>query len=247
MLTNEYQMMKNFHSFTSVNNIKVLQFGDESINSELEEGDSWMVFSKEIISKFIKIVLNKNNSNLLVVDKTNCLIGLLRKVCKWNYSSLISEYRLYAGKNSTYFSETFLELATVQLKTHSNNIQVLTSQNTNTSRHGSIDRGTYAADMENNENENENDFDEDDDLLSRSPQVPMNLIKMVEQRKKKNNQPVMESLNTLEYKFYLPEIVFKDVDVIQIELPQESYLPEWFVTQRQCWEEEYLELNLGNY
>lgn len=250
-------MMKNFHNFTNINNIKVLQFEHESINTELEEGEGnvdWMVFNKKIISKFLKIVLNKNNFNLLVIDKTNCLAGLLRKVCKWNYSSLISEYRLYAGKNSTYFSETFLELATIQLKTHSNNIHIMTGQNQfRTSRHGSIDRTVMEQSEEdqqvNKENHNTDEFDEDEDLLSGSPQVPRNLIKMVEMRKKKNNRErqVMESLNTLEYKFYVPETVFRDVEVIKVELPKESYLPDWFVWQRKCWEEEFLELNLGNY
>ena len=74
-----------------------------------------MLIKSDCIKKVFYKLLNKDNYNLLLVDRTGLIIGMLRKIQKWNLSSIINEYRLYTGKNRSYFSETFLELISIKL------------------------------------------------------------------------------------------------------------------------------------
>ncbi|KAH3674658.1 hypothetical protein WICMUC_003204 [Wickerhamomyces mucosus] len=245
LLNNESQMMKNFRNFIKINNIKAIQFENDSIDTSIGENNSdWMVFNKEVIQKVFQAILDKNNYNLLIIDKTNVLIGLLRKVCKWNYSSLISEYRLYASKNSNYFAEAFLELATLELKTHSDNIRILKRVSTEKSLEFCEVEEPKLSNMSDVNNDEDDENGDEEDLISGSPQVPQTLLKMVEMRKKKNTKPINQSSSTLDYRFYHPERVFKGIDTIEVELPHENDLAEWFITHRTYWEKEYLEMIL---
>lgn len=248
MLNSESQMKKKFQSFLTENDIKSIKFDNQSINTEIgSEGYSdWMVFSSQVIQDIFKVLLNKKNYNLLIIDKTNVVIGLLRKVCKWNYSSLISEYRLYSGKNSNYFAETFLELATIQLKPQE---FIQLEQNHNRYIGESLDHTISSSLLERRFSEDEPmDDNEEENLLSGSPQVPKALLKMVEMRKKNNKQAEnskhifdLYSLSKPdEMLFYKPEeINFNSVETIKIELPAENELPEWFKSQRNMWIQEF--------
>lgn len=235
--------MKNFQNFMTLNNINAIKFENQSINTEINENNpDWMVFNKEIITKIFQVLLNKNNCNLLIIDKTNVIIGLLRKICKWNYSSLISEYRLYSGKNSNYFAETFLELTTLKLKSNfavepANMIRSRSSRN-NSLDFGSLTERRFSEDMDLDDDDNE------ENLLSASPQVPKNLLRMAELRKKRKKSDAKQSwessfLSFTDYNFYLPLQIFKSIDVIEVVLPIEHDLPYWFKIQRDVWEDEY--------
>ncbi|CAM9022351.1 unnamed protein product [Wickerhamomyces anomalus] len=238
-------MMKNFQNFMTLNNIEAIKFENQSINTEINENNpDWMVFSKEIITKIFEVLLNKKNCNLLIIDKTNVIIGLLRKICKWNYSSLISEYRLYSGKNSNYFAETFLELATLKLKSNfsfgpASMIRSRSSRNSSLDyTYGSLNERRLSEDLELDDDENE------ETLLSASPQVPKNLLRMAELRKKRKKSDAKQSLESsflsfTDYNFYLPLQIFKNIEVIEVVLPIENDLPDWFKLQRDIWEDEY--------
>jgi len=228
-----------------LNGINAIKFENQSINTEINENNpDWMVFNKEIIIKVFEVLLNKNNCNLLIIDKTCVVVGLLRKICKWNYSSLISEYRLYSGKNSNYFAETFLELATLKLKSDFS-VGPATLRRSRSSRHNSSDYGSSfdqrrlsMEDMDIEEDENE------ESLLSGSPQVPKHLLRMAELRKKRKKSDAKQSLQSSffsfsDYNFYLPLQIFKNIEPIEIILPVENDLPQWFKVQRNMWEDEY--------
>lgn len=237
VLNNETSMMKKFQSFIKFNKITPIKF--ETINTEIgsEENNDWMVFPEYIIKEVIEVLLNKSNYNLLIIDKTNVIIGLVRKICRWSYSSIISEYRLFAGKNANYFAETFLELATIRMKPQHSvemNQSRRQSEDTTHERH-------YSEDLD----INIDDID-DDNLLSASPQVPKSLLKMAELRKQKSIRPNQtQSLLDLyslsksgEIQFYQPDPEFQSVEAIKINLPAEEDLPHWFKIQRDMWIQE---------
>lgn len=248
--------MKNFENFMKLNGIKAYRFENQAINTEISESNTdWMVFTPDIIQKVFKVLLNNNNYNLLVIDKTNVMIGLLRKVCKWNYSSLISEYRLYSGKNSNYFSETFLELATITLSSNAQGQRRLTHDMTD--RPPLIARASSRRFSEDAMEVDDDDIDNEENLLSASPKVPKALLKMAELRKKSkmSSDEASESPSHTKnvtvnaegtfpgawaqhdgFKFYTAGRVFKNVETINVELPPENQLPEWFIVQRQMWD-----------
>lgn len=236
-------MMKNFQNFMTLNGINAIKFENQSINTEINENNpDWMVFSKEIVIKIFQVLLNKNNFNVLIIDKTSVIVGLLRKICKWNCSSLISEYRLYSGKNSNYFAETFLELATLKLKStfpyNSANMMRSRSSRNSSLDYGLLNERRFSEDIDGEDDDNE------ESLLSGSPQVPKNLLRMAELRKKrKKSDAKLDAESSFfsfsDYSFYHPLQIFKNIEIIEIVLPIESDLPEWFKTQRDIWEDEY--------
>ncbi|CCH61562.1 hypothetical protein TBLA_0F00180 [Henningerozyma blattae CBS 6284] len=94
----------------------------------LTDADDLMLIKSVCLKKILKLLLNKENYNILLVDRTSIVIGLLRKIQKWNISSIINEYRLFSGKNSSYFAEIFLELVNLEITQ-----QVLGKENPSTS------------------------------------------------------------------------------------------------------------------
>lgn len=238
MLNNETSVMNKFQTFIKFNNITLVKF--DNINTEIgsEPHNDWMVFPQNIIQEVIEVLLDKQNYNLLIIDKTNVIIGLVRKICKWSYSSIISEYRLYSGKNANYFAETFLELTTIHIKSrYLEAIEHSRSQ----SEDAAMDR-RFSEDIDLAAGD---DDDNEENILSASPQVPKTLLKMAELRKQKNRAHEDQSIldlyslaKTGETQFYQPAPEFQQIEVIKINLPQENLLPEWFKLQRDLWVQE---------
>lgn len=61
----------------------------------------------KIIRMVFSIILDKSNNNILLVDKSALLVGMLRKIQKWQLSSIIDEYRMITGKHKSYNAECF--------------------------------------------------------------------------------------------------------------------------------------------
>lgn len=243
ILDNETPVMKNFDNFMSLNNIKLIKFESEFLDRELGETNSeWMVFKTETIQRVTKVLLNQNYYNLLMIDKTNVIVGILRKMCKWSCSSIIAEYRLLSGKNSNYYSEVFLDLVTIELMPPNPSTKRRKSfyQDTMESQLSQL-KGTEDM-MEIDDDDIEVENENEDQMLSASPQVPKNLLRMVELRKQKNkNNQVIASQQAgvdHEYEFYSTEQTFVSVNTIRIDLPSEQELPVWFKVQRNMWDEE---------
>lgn len=88
--------------------------------------DQWMLIEKNIIIKSFEIILNNKRHPILVVDSTATLIGILRKIQKWNFNSILNEYRIFNGTSTknNYFAETFLELISIELIPYENRKRV---------------------------------------------------------------------------------------------------------------------------
>ena len=82
----------------------------------LNDSSDLMLIKSTCLKKTFQKLLNSKCYNLLLVDKTSLIVGILRKIQKWNISSILNEYRLYSGKHSSYFAETFLELVDVRIE-----------------------------------------------------------------------------------------------------------------------------------
>lgn len=205
-----------------------------------KKNDEWMLIEKNLIKRAFEIVLNRLKYNILVVDSTLTFVSILRRVQKWNFNSIVNEFRIYTGNSakSNYFAENFLELIEVELISYEvdqmkqfqagqNQLQLglglglaalapkenrAQDRSPETYRSGSDGRDisrdlsrdismSMSRDMSHGSigsRSHKNSFDDpwynkemiddddiDDDLLSASPQIPENLLKIVE--KKRNN------------------------------------------------------------
>lgn len=235
--------MKNFENFMRLNHIRAIKFESGFVNRELgESGSEWMVFPSDTMQKVLKVLLNRNNYNLLMIDKTNVLVGVLRKLCKWSCSSIIAEYRLLSGKNSNYYAEAFLDLVSIEL--HPASARNMSRRHS--SHHEAELTMTQGRFSEETAGLDPDDASEEEELLSASPQVPKNLLRMAELRKKKKRDTDGE-LRSLPHPnapqrstFYTTQSAFESVATVPITLPAEPDLPYWFTAQRDCWEGECL-------
>ncbi|KAK6205549.1 putative tyrosine phosphatase [Scheffersomyces amazonensis] len=172
------------------------------------KSEQWMLVEKSVIIKSFEILLNKTKSSVLLVDSTSTLVGILRKIQKWNFNSILNEYRIYSGNStsSNYFAETFLELIQIELvpqeadhvKQHNirqdrrssvgggmiSDTELDSAELRRTSRFNSVDEDIQ---WDDDDVESLDDDDMDDDMLSASPQIPANLLKLVESRQHDNN------------------------------------------------------------
>ncbi|EMG49545.1 hypothetical protein G210_5660, partial [Candida maltosa Xu316] len=163
----------------------------------LNRKDQWMLIEKNIVLKAFEIMFNKKNYPLLLIDSSGTLIGILRKIQKWNFNSILNEYRIYSGMSTknNYYAETFLELVQVELISYEHQSRSRRNSRGSTSmgvRSNSIDTepGELSEsseiingddDYDAIDDEDEDDLDDlDDELLSASPQIPANLLKLVE-------------------------------------------------------------------
>lgn len=186
-----------------------------NLNNTTKKNDQWMLIEKNLIKKAFEIIFNKSKYNILIVDSSSTLVSILRKIQKWNFNSIINEFRIYNGNSakSNYFAENFLELIDVELISFEldqvNNFMKIQQQQQEKGKYpDSVSKSPemYRTTSWNPPNsqptshknsiDDENgwegyskemidDDDFDDELLSASPQIPESLLKMVE--KKRNN------------------------------------------------------------
>ncbi|CCE83530.1 Piso0_004108 [Millerozyma farinosa CBS 7064] len=175
--------------------------------------DQWMLIERNMISRAFELLLDKTKYNILLVDSTATLVGILRKVQKWNFNSIINEYRIYSSNSNknNYYAENFLELVQVELISFElDEIQKRLEDQSKRNRKKSQDismsnenQNSFDPDIsdilsdftldsskirDKAEDESIDDEDIDDDLLSASPQIPTNLLKLVESDKKPNSK-----------------------------------------------------------
>lgn len=158
------------------------------------KNDSWMLIEFNLIVGAFEILFNKTKHNLLLVDSSLTLVGILRKIQKWNFSSVVNEYRIYTGNSSksNYSAENFLELVQTELvpyeaKREESERKREDSETPKPMPFKQLPMHRVSLDETNDEDDTASfdDFEDDldDDLLSASPQIPANLLKLVEQRK----------------------------------------------------------------
>lgn len=79
------------------------------------EDSSWRPMPEEVVKESIEMMLDEENYPLLVCDVggvhvVGMVIGCLRRLTGWNLTSVVSEYRLFAGAKTRYVNEQFIEL-----------------------------------------------------------------------------------------------------------------------------------------
>ncbi|KAK3828352.1 MAG: tyrosine phosphatase family-domain-containing protein, partial [Benniella sp.] len=75
----------------------------------------WKPLSEELIKEGLEMVLDAKNYPIIVMDTSGIheigtFMGCLRRLQHWNFSSIIVEYRAYAGSKARYVNEQFIEL-----------------------------------------------------------------------------------------------------------------------------------------
>lgn len=71
--------------------------------------------TEEIVLAALDIIINPASCPLIVMcnlgrHRTGTVIGILRKLQKWNLASILEEYRRYAGPKVRVLNEQFIEL-----------------------------------------------------------------------------------------------------------------------------------------
>lgn len=151
------------------------------------KNNQWMLIEKNLIAKAFELLLNKHKHNLLLIDSTSTLVGILRKIQKWNFNSILNEYRIYCGNSSNnYYAENFLELIQIELVSYEMDQAInKTNKSLNDFTISTEDTDRWVDDTD---VQSIDDDDMDDDILSASPKIPANLLKLVEQRKIDKNR-----------------------------------------------------------
>lgn len=183
--------------------------------------DLWMIIEKNLLVAAIGVLLDRTKHPVLIVDSSLALVGVLRKIQKWNFNSIVNEYRMYTGNASkiSYNVEVFLELVQLELvpaeldpvsprrkeeicanepafgynKVPSWGPRKLLALALASPAHyvqtvrlqrNSVD-DTHAAVFDDEDAFSLGDYEDDidDELLLASPQIPANLLRLVEQRK----------------------------------------------------------------
>ncbi|GMG18936.1 unnamed protein product [Ambrosiozyma monospora] len=89
---------------------------EEDDNIANVKSQDWMVLKPVLVSKIFQFLLDyKNNHNCLLVDSSEVVVGILRHIQKWSYSSISNEYRLYSNYKANYSVENYLELINIEL------------------------------------------------------------------------------------------------------------------------------------
>jgi hypothetical protein len=80
-----------------------------------EEGHANLTMSEETVLKALDILLDHTNYPICVLcgqgsHRTGTVVGCLRKLQRWNLTSIFEEYRRYAGAKVRLLNEQFIEL-----------------------------------------------------------------------------------------------------------------------------------------
>ncbi|KAL2917700.1 tyrosine-protein phosphatase required for protection against superoxide stress (By similarity) [Polyrhizophydium stewartii] len=77
--------------------------------------NAWDPISEEVVLESLELMLDPHNYPLIVMcnlgrHRTGTVVGCLRKLQRWNLTSIFEEYRRYAGPKVRILSEQFIEL-----------------------------------------------------------------------------------------------------------------------------------------
>ncbi|KAG5357155.1 putative tyrosine-protein phosphatase OCA1 [Yarrowia sp. C11] len=97
---------KHIRGFCSEQDIKLVHVGLRPWRAS----SNALVLSEDLLQDSFNYVLNKTSYPILILDSTNAFVGALRRMLKWNYSSVVAEYRIFSGAKPHYMAEIFLEM-----------------------------------------------------------------------------------------------------------------------------------------
>mmetsp|Transcript_37107 Transcript_37107/g.47966 ORF Transcript_37107/g.47966 Transcript_37107/m.47966 type:complete len:194 (+) Transcript_37107:93-674(+) len=110
-----------WNSYLEENQIELVRIGEEVNGSQMPPGTkSSQPISEELVLRAMREVVHSSKYPLMIVDslgkhRTGVLIACLRKLQKWNLSSVFSEYRRFASGKRKIQNEQFIELFDVDL------------------------------------------------------------------------------------------------------------------------------------
>lgn len=156
----------------------------------LNDSTDLMLIKSSCLRKTFKKLLNAKNYNILLVDKTALIIGILRKIQKWNISSILNEYRLYAGKHSSYFAETFLELIDLRIEQDNETFENDEVMNKSLQANLNVDHQLKPRKLSNCVLVTEED-------LCKPPEVPKRLINMIQEAERNEQLQLLKKSNDL--------------------------------------------------
>lgn len=223
------------------------------VSYELNDNDDLMLIKSTCLIKAFKLLLDTQNHNTLLVDKTSIVVGILRKIQKWNISSIVNEYRLFTGKNSNYFAETFLEIINVRIIQQHDDSSTNSIDDADIERYMNKENGIYRAPHW--------EVVRETDLLM-PPSLPWHLFEVLKEMEGENDNVTSErnpskvpnmsrthsnlgifgnryrlAFNKQEradYEYYKS----LNTNTLVLTIPKETLLPAWFVFQRDLWEKE---------
>ncbi|CCK72048.1 Oca4p KNAG_0I02630 [Huiozyma naganishii CBS 8797] len=242
--------------------INLNKMGDSTYS--LNDRNDLMLIKSSCLKKTFRKLLDCQNYNILLIDKTALIIGILRKIQKWSISSIINEYRLYSGKNRSYFAETFLDLIDIAVEQDQEDIrQALAGK---TVRINNTENLAVDPIAEERQRKLSNVIVVSEHDLSDPPQVPHRLLKMVEEAEKNErlnltngdlvssiSAGMQRSTSNLGIFGHRYRLAFNGkengrynyykspntkADALTLQIPREANLPSWFTYQRDLWEKE---------
>lgn len=97
-------------NFADDQDITLLHIGGEDAKRK-----SWSGVSEETVLTALQVLLDVKRFPVLVMcylgrHRTGTVVGCLRKLQRWNLTSIFEEYRRYAGSKVRLMSEQFIEL-----------------------------------------------------------------------------------------------------------------------------------------
>ncbi|KAK5584561.1 hypothetical protein ACTFIV_010895 [Dictyostelium citrinum] len=108
-----------FQNFVEDQDIELIHLGMDT------HQNPWNPISEEIVISALKIILNPDNYPLHIMcnlgrHRTGTVVGCLRKLQRWNLTSIFEEYRRFAGSKVRLLNEQFIELFDTDLVTYNN-------------------------------------------------------------------------------------------------------------------------------
>lgn len=151
--------------------------------------DAWMLIESSMMAAAFEVIFNKTKHPTLIVDSSLTLVGILRKIQKWNFNSIVNEFRIYTGDSSknNYNAQNFFELIQLHLVPYEVEPRRKSLAKAPSPRIKPEEKSDEP-DQDHEEAVDDvslDDFEDevDEDLLLALPQIPANLLKLVEERK----------------------------------------------------------------
>eukprot|EP01113_Clastostelium_recurvatum_P016435 TRINITY_DN19400_c0_g1_i1.p1 TRINITY_DN19400_c0_g1~~TRINITY_DN19400_c0_g1_i1.p1 ORF type:complete len:183 (+),score=44.23 TRINITY_DN19400_c0_g1_i1:43-549(+) len=102
-----------FLNFIEDQEIELLHLGVET--TPTPSSHTWNPISEDVVISALRVVLDQASYPLAVMcnlgrHRTGTVIGCLRKLQRWNLTSIFEEYRRFAGSKVRLLNEQFIEL-----------------------------------------------------------------------------------------------------------------------------------------
>ncbi|CAG8554634.1 10229_t:CDS:2 [Paraglomus occultum] len=72
--------------------------------------NAWDPVTEEVVLEALELILDPRNHPMIVMCNLGTIVGCLRKLQRWNLTSIFEEYRRYAGPKVRLLNEQFIEL-----------------------------------------------------------------------------------------------------------------------------------------